>query len=309
MKEDIVTHLTRFLAFLFLAILCCEIDAPYSHTANAQDADANQGEATSIPHAEVITQLLDFTGESVEDCSLPCFAGIRPGETTLPEIQELAIDLFDGDEAILERFDRPFERDDDLLIYTMTFNRFAVSGSFSLSFMILPEEETLHRFYAHLNHPENWFESSDLGISKVMSALGEPDEVYLSISAAQPPYFDIAFGYEIRGTLFRYKYFFEPEQLTQSEEPIPLCGSWSNTYSADIWIQAVDEELYEALLEENLRLEEDEDMDEMVYRAFWPLERMTNWNIEDLTEFLVDNPEWCFDALSYEELLESGYSY
>jgi hypothetical protein len=84
-----------------------------------------------------------------------------------------------------------------------------------------------------------------------LAALGEPHEVYISISAAQPPYFNVALGYETRGTLIRYTYFFEPEQLTQSEEPIPLCGSWSKTYSVDVWIQAIDEEFYEALLHKN----------------------------------------------------------
>lgn len=297
-----MTGLSHFFVFIFLIINWLSV-------INAQEPDADQGELTPLPHAEVIVRLLNFKDESVEDCSLPCFAGIRPDKTTLSEIQELSVGLFDGDEAVLVQFDRPFEREDGMLDYILRLNHLNIAGSFSFSFIVSSEQEVLQRFQMRLNRPENWLESRGLGISEVLAVLGEPDELYISISAAQPSYFDIALGYETKGTLFRYKYFFEPEQLTQSEEPIPLCGSWSKTFSIDVWIQSVDEDTYVDLLEEKLRLGETANTEEIVYRAFWPMERMTNWNIEDWTQLMVENSEWCFDALSYDELLAAGYSY
>lgn len=297
-----MSHLTRFFVLIFLITLCLK-------AVNAQEPDTNRDESETIPHAEVITKLFNFTVEGTEDCVLPCIAGIHPDETTLYEIQELAVDLFDDDESILKRFDNPFEREDGVLVYSLIASSSTITGYFALGFLIVPEDEVLRRFEAHLSHPENWLDASNLDIAEILAILGEPDAIYISISAAQPSYFDIALGYETKGILFRYKYFFEPEQLTQSEEPIPLCGSWSKTYSVDVWIQAVDEELYTALLEEYLRLSESESTEETVYRAFWPLERMTDWSTKELTQFLAENQEWCFDALSYEELLDAGYSY
>src|SRR5690606_33627190 len=117
--------------------------------------------------------------ESGEDCSLPCFADIRPDETTLPEIREMVVELFAGDDSILARFDKPFERDDGLLDYTLWFNSPDISGSFQLGFIILPEEEVLRRFHARLSHPANWLESTNLDISEVLAALGMPDEVFI----------------------------------------------------------------------------------------------------------------------------------
>ena len=288
---------------MLLAILCIEFGTSYP--VHAQDTET---ETPSLPHADAIDQLLNFA-EPAEDCTLPCFGGIYPEETTLSEIRDMTITLFDDDEAVLSQFDNPFEREDGLLDYTLRFSSLDVAGSFSLRFLFSPEEHVLRRFHARLNRPENWLVSSHLDISEVLTVLGEPDEVYISISGSEPSYFNMVLGYEALGTLFLYTYFFEPEQITQGEEPIPLCGSWAKTYSIDVWIQAVDEEFYNALLEENLRLSEHPTFGGIVYRAFWSLDRITNWNVEDLTQFISENPEWCFDALSYDALWEAGYSY
>lgn len=301
-----MTYLARFSVLVFLSILCFKISSPYPDTVNAQGSDTTE-DSTSMPHAEVISQLLNFTEESVGDCSHPCFAGIRPDETTLSEIQELSIDLFNGDDTILAQFDKPFERQDGQLIYTLRSE--VVEGYFDLSFMISPHDEILRRFKASLFYPESWLEARTLDINVTLKVLGPPDEIYVSIAASQPPQFSIVLGYRDLGMVFLYTYSFDSEQLTQSDEPIPLCGSWANTYYVYVWIQAVDEEFYEDLLEENLRLRARESTGAIVYRAFWPLERMTNLNIEEFTQSLAENPAWCFDALSYEELLESGYSY
>src|SRR5688572_22508012 len=88
-----MTYLTRLFVLIFLTILCFNAEAAYLDTVKAQELEPTQEEDESIPHAEVVSRLLNFTGKSDEDCSLPCFAEIRPGETTLPEIQESSIDL------------------------------------------------------------------------------------------------------------------------------------------------------------------------------------------------------------------------
>lgn len=299
-----MVHMIRSMIFVCLTTLCFDIGS-----LTAQVDETEQGATTLFPHADVIEELLRFSIEPGEECTLPCFVGIRPGEAKLPEIQELAADLFDGDESILVQLDKPFEREDGLVDYALTVNDYEeIEGFFDISFLI-SQDEVLRRFQTHLFQPENWLNSTVLDISRILNVLGTPDEVYVAIAASQPPQFSIVLGYETLGTVFLYTYRIEPEQLTQSDEPIPLCGSWSKTYSVNVWIQTVDEKFYEDLLEENLRIGEAESTDEIVYRAFWPLEKMTNWNTEDLTQFLSDNPEWCFDALSYEQLLESGYSY
>lgn len=301
-EEVVMSHLTRFFAFIFLTMLCFK-------GVNAQEPDTNREASKTIPHAEVITLLLNFSEQLTEECKLPCFANIRPDETTLSEIQGLSIDLFDEDESILAQFDKPFEREDGLVDYTLVINdNEDIEGFFDIGFLV-SQDGLLHRFKAHLFQPENWLESTILDISVILGILGTPDEIHIAIVASQPPQFSIVLGYKTLGTVFLYTYRFKPEQLTQSGEPIPLCGSWSRTYSVNVWIQAIDEDSYNALLLENLRIGESESLGETVYSAFWPLERITNWNIEDWAQFLVENPEWCFDALSYEELLEAGYSY
>lgn len=275
----------------------------------AQDSGFQQDTALSIPHSEVIGQLLDFSNDLDTECLLPCFGGIHPDQTTFSTIRALSINLFNGDETVLAQFENPFEREDGLEDYTLRFNNRDISGSFSLSFMFSPEEQVLRRFYARLNHPENWLDFTTLDVSEVLATLGEPGAVYISMTAAQPSYFDIALGYEDLGTLIRYAYFFEPEQLTQDAAPIPLCGSWAKTNSIDVWIQSVDEEFYISLLDENLYLAESEGIDGIVYSAFWPLEQMSGLDKAAFTNLLIDNPAWCFDALSYEELWTAGYSY
>ena len=299
-----MVHMIRSMIFICLTTLCFDVGA-----LTAQADETEQGVTTSFPHADVIEELLNFSIESSEECTLACFAEIQPHETTMPEIQELSSKLFDEDESILAQFDRPFEREDGLIDYTLIVNDDEeIEGFFDISFLVT-QDEVLRRFQTHLFQPENWLNSTVLDISMILNSLGTPDEVYVAIAASQPPQFSIVLGYETLGIVFLYTYRFEPERLTQSDEPIPLCGSWERTHSINIWIQAVDEDFYEDLLEEYLRIDEAENTDEIVYRAFWPLEKMTKWNIEDLTQFLTDNPEWCFDALSYEKLLESGYSY
>lgn len=269
---------------------------------NAQTATDDRHSIT-FPDGEIASYLLDFTDN---DCRLPCFAGIQPGVTTLTELQRFSQILFRGDEKLLAEFDQPFVRMDGWFDYTFRFAPWDDPGFFDFSF-IVSQEEILEQFRSQLGRPASWLGIDVLYISNIFEILGEPNEIYIAIAASQPPKFEIALAYEELGTLIIYRYGFDPGQLTQGEEPIQLCGTWEDTDSIKFWIQAIDDEAYAALLEEALPAYEFPDG--RVNRGFWPLNRMTDMEIDPLIQLLSENHEWCFDALSYEELWEAGYSY
>lgn len=292
---------------MFLIMVCIQNSVDYSNIVYTQENDVPQIDSATL-QTEIISYLLNFDENLNEGCILPCFAGIRPSETTLSELIEFSEDLFDGNEDILAVFDNPFEREDGLLDYTFRFPLWEVSGSYNVSYIVSPEQNIMQQFRSYINQPANWLNSDILSISNTLHLLDEPSDIYISISGSQPSYFEIALAYKALGILFVYKYYFEPEQLTQGDEPIPLCGSWEDVFQISVWIQAVDAEMYQMLMDERLRLEE-ENTTEIVYRTFRPLHQMTNWDKTDLTQYLIHNPDWCIDAHSYEELRESGYSY
>ncbi len=297
-------RMIRSWVLVFLTILC--LGTISTQSTIAQDPNASD-DITPIPHGDVLDILFNFNGQADVKCVLPCLYEIRPEQTTLSEIQTIFTTLFEGDKKILAQFDRPVELNEEQRGYSLI--NIGPEGSFTLGFIVSLKNEILQRFHTRLLHPGEWLGSSNVNLSTVLATLGQPDEVYLSIVASEPPQFGIVLTYKTLGTVFSYVYPIEPKHLTQNDEPIVLCGRWSKTYSVDVWIQAVDDNAYETLLDENFRVEQKPGTDGIVYRAYWPLERMTKWNTKDITRFLIDNSEWCFDAYSYNELLKSGYSY
>lgn len=226
---------------------------------------------------------------SDKNCTLPCFLGSYPGETTAQEIVILLKETLGI--PLLNPF--PFVRPDKLSDYHayMDFEQ----GSLAINYIV--DDERLTWTEVSLIRSEEWLEENPFEFTEILRMMGKPTDIYVAVQGSWST-LTLTLVYENDGVMMQY--IVNHPEVTRSE-PIPICPQPENIQFIYVWLQNPKE--VRSLTEHLDPSPEDKD----AYRANWPLELIANVNPAEFTDFFVENPSGCLEALSYTKLRDNGY--
>lgn len=226
---------------------------------------------------------------SDEDCTLPCFLGTHPGETTAQEI----VILLNETLGITPLSPFPFVRSDGLSDYEafMDFKQ----GALTINYIV--DDEKLAWTKVSLVKSEEWLKENPFGFAEILRILGTPTEIYAAVSGEWST-LSLTLVYKNDGVMVTY--IITHPEVTKTE-PIPICPQSENIQFIYAWLQNPTDD--RALTEQLDPSPKDKD----TWRANWPLELIADTNPTEFTEFFTQNPNGCLKALSYPELCDRGY--
>jgi hypothetical protein len=261
------------------------------------DLASLQNESTPIPLASPTNPPFDWLFKHIRDlmatnmgCSLPCFAGLVPGESTTDDI-DTALSLIDYNGAISHQM-----TDDDYNRFSLTFRQ---KGHLWVE--IFTENKTLQRIRLYLGEPNLWLSQNMLDIPNVIHDLGAPDDVFM-VFLGPPSQFIVVLVYNVKGVLIQYWGEFI-EQDNDPDEPQQICFSRdkADIYHIDVWLQNPEAN---ELVEQHIPDLRDASRDT---RPYWPLEKVAGINPTQFAELRRDDPDHCITTLSPNELKALGY--
>jgi hypothetical protein len=226
------------------------------------------------------------------DCTLPCFWGFNPDEATASDIDDLLSRL--GADVDLDLYQVDGYTGYNTAIF------FNPDGYLSLGFSIRDRDRRLVRTSIKMTAPEVWLPDSIFELPEVLNSLGQPTDVFILI-AGTPLRYSLNILYNDQGVMLRYHIDFGANEPPNLDAPLSLCPTTQQIHDIYVWLQSPDDE---HLVEENQPDLRDADRDT---RPYWPLERLTGIDVEEFTQFIIDNPDGCIEALSLRELRDLGY--
>jgi hypothetical protein len=243
-----------------------------------------------------LQELMSPNGE----CTLPCFWGFVPGETTTSDIFE-AVSEIDEENILTDQLaDTPVRGENGELAYHLIL-RFEENTSLLVSFST--RENVLVRISGIVSEPFDLLMNSVFEVSELLQMLGEPTDIFIALWGPNPSLFYFTLVYNSNGVMIRYA--INPQasfREVDPDDPLQICPSLENTERIWFWLQNADTE---TLVEENLPFLRDDSLS----RANWSLERISNMNIGDFTQLLIDDPSLCFGIFSINQLRELGYNF
>jgi hypothetical protein len=228
------------------------------------------------------------------DCKLPCFMGLRPGETKRGDLEELLGRIPNAPFA-------PYYFDGGVAFNTILKEK--SNGSVLASFKT--NKGLLTAISMTLTHSNDWLPKNILLLPNLLNMLGDPDNVYISI-AGPPLNFTMVVVYNRAGVMVRYRAYFKENvahRLENTEDPFIVClvPTFVDLVTLDLWLEnPTSGNLVEAQLP---FLREDESD----IRPFWSIEKMAGINTQQFTNFFVKNPQGCLEAPSMKQLQTEGY--
>lgn len=240
-----------------------------------------------VSHNDLIPILQGLIADP--DCELPCFLGIRPGETTgdgLITLLTAYLDVDDGSAVVNAR---------GAINYPLAL--FFEQGALFVNFR--GNDNTLSRMNVVLIGAKNWLEAyNPFELSAVVNTLGTPSKIYVAINGGNPLVSILTLVYELQEVMVQYTV--ELPDIPSSM-PISICPSPDNIVRIEAWL---DSNLSRRSVLDYLEPSPDD------YDGFgsnWTLERMTGVDIGTFVSRFTRDPNACLEVPSYTELYELGY--
>ncbi len=219
------------------------------------------------------------------DCKLPCFMGLKAGETSLSDLEKSLVRV-QNTPFILTYFDGG-------VTYNTSLSQ-KENGSLLAGFTA--RNDHLDSISLILSRSSDWLPKNIFLLSNVLDVLGEPDNVYVAI-AGPPLSFTMVVVYNRAGVMIRYQAYFKEwvaKQLENTDDPFLIClvPNLVDVNSLYVWlVNPKSGNLVETQLP-------DLHDDKHETRPFWSIEKMVGINEQQFTRFFIDNPQGCLEAPS-----------
>jgi hypothetical protein len=228
------------------------------------------------------------------NCKLPCFMGLRSGETTSKDLKTLL-------ENVRNTRFRVTNFDDGVIYETSLSQR--SNGRLYAAFT--SRNDQLDSMHIWLTQSSDWLPKNILLLPNLLNLLGEPDDVFILISGP-PLSFTMVVVYNHIGVMVLYRAYFKSRiahQLENSDDPFLICltPSYVDVDYLEAWlIDPNDKDLVEGKIPDLRDSERDT-------RPYWSIEKMSGINTQQFTEFFTKNPQSCLETPSMKELRAAGY--
>lgn len=225
--------------------------------------------------------------QSEDDCPLPCWWGLRPGETTTSEVLDFVRTTFRQE---------PYSGiQDDGKVWYQAF--LPLEAGF-LEVIFRTDNNILVITELGLNHSAGWLDANPFLLPQLLENLGTPSDVYMRINASASISYSLAVIYNDIGVMAKYG--FIPNHIT-IDDPIPVCAQDHAEDYIKIWLQSPEDN---ELVIDNLQPSPG---DRSFYGPYLSIEDMAGIDVETFTETFIDNPDGCIEAFSWRELRQQGY--
>ena len=223
---------------------------------------------------------------SSSGCSLPCFWGFRPGQTSVDTVAAFFPTPFDP--VILERshgVDYAFAPGGEPRYTT----------AFSIDFTV-SDAGVLDLMEVYMFDLQDWLPTDTYELSHLLAAMGTPSEGYLSVRITAARVY-LSLIYEDARTIITYTFRLGRERET-AKAPIQLCYGPESS-----------EALLLRLLADDKRPLRDAQRATTMRDSIIPVEALTGLDPEAFTRQIVAHPDECLDLLSTSEMVERGFRY
>ncbi|MBC7810197.1 MAG: hypothetical protein H7175_03580 [Burkholderiales bacterium] len=246
--------------------------------------------ATPAPNPDMDLDLLPTFSAfmtSTDDCSLPCWWGLRPGDTTLAEITAFLQETnFDRSWHLWQSAMEPkFTLEqyiDEGLVFTLRFvsSEILMRSTFGLRFN--PEGNVLYTTYIHFSHPYLWLpqELDRVSFRYVLTHMEASPEIFLGPLSTDAD-FRLHVYYPTEGVYIYYVFDFYDEE-TNIVKP---CFSLEQTQIIRMTLSEPDNPEYIRSYEGFA------DYESNTFMGYF-----TDMSIEELIQFFSENPDGCLPS-------------
>lgn len=249
-------------------------------------------EIPSAPETiEEVQQLMQIT----EECTLPCFWGFVPGEHTV-------VDVFN---FVQPEYELISEQGAFILEYYYSENDIE-PPLVSLNFWI--EGDRLNMISAVINEPLRILPDNSVGLQNLLMILNSEPEIYIAANSTTLT-FSMVIIDDHAGIMVQYILPFQvlSDVLSPtSEAPVLLCPSINQYRTVSLWLQSANLDTPVSVngeLGQRIRSERNS----QATGHYLTLEEIVNDEIDIVIEQLIENPDFCIEGLTYQQILELGW--
>ena len=236
----------------------------------------------NLPQLQTLMRI--YAGNS--GCTLPCFWGFRPGQTSMDTVAAFLPAAFNT--GVLDRshgVDYAFGETGNERYYT----------EFSLDFTV-SDAGVLDLMEVYMFDLQDWLPADTYELSHLLAAMGAPSEGYLSVRMSAARVY-LSLIYEDARAIITYTFRLGRERGT-AKAPIQLCYGPESS-----------EALLLRLLADDKRPLRDAQRATTMRDSIVPVEALTGLDPEAFARHIVAHPDECLDLLSTSEMLERGFRY
>ncbi len=271
----------------------------------ASNSHAAQITSTPAPRDYELLLTLQTLMVASEDCSLPCFWGLQPGQTSLSEFEDFSQTNFHR-----VRSDIPNTRaTPSAVIWRYLFFDLYhdLNGHYEWNGQFTFTDNTLSVIEITVNSPNAWLPENPYWLSELLNDIEPMPEIYTAINTTTG-IIALLLVYPDLGIMTQYRFTLrESENIIDStdDKPLLLCADPQNTEQISLWLQNPEREQSIKSLMPGL----ENATSSQPNRFYLAVEEMTGLNAETFVREVVRQPDQCIKMLSYHDLLEKGYGY
>lgn len=262
------------------------------------------------PNNDLLPILQKLLEKPMEDCILPCFWGVEPNETTTSEMLEIVTQAFAGNEFIHDELE--YETEGEVEGKTIRYRQFTLifepAGTFLIGFSV-DEKSQIDRVDLAFSELNQWLETPHMfELSQLFAVLGTPADIFVVIAIyptdTSEQFFYLYVGYPDKAVLVVYEFKFEDEEFTFSDQPLQLCPRHTQNLRISVTLQSPDNNDH---IKESWR--ELDDPTISYGRSSWSVKDLLGIDVETFTQIILQNPDECIEAPSYNELKSKGFRF
>lgn len=240
-----------------------------------------------------------------EDCNLPCFWGFVPGTTTTQEAKMMLQETFPEADQFDVKIPSEREGNETNRFSAYEFNLFS-QNEMQVFMRLTFQNEYLNHAYLYFPFYEFpvWLPSKTLEPQHIFAEQAQIPKIYIGFYDTSTFGWALILVYDDFG--IDYTFQFESGQFTRySDDPIQLCPNMESNLSIELYLQQP-KDLVPIADRMNSSAPSGWLQDNEYYK---PVEFVTGLSAEEFVEALLDHPNECIEAYSYNELKSNGQEF